>query len=133
MAEQHSTADLSTGELVGRLSAESTALIRDEIRLAQLEMQQKAKHAGLGIGMFGAAGLTALYGLGAAVAAAVLALALVLAAWLAALVVAVILFVVAGVVALIGKRQVSEATPVAPQESIDSVRKDMAAVKGNDS
>ena len=40
-------------------------LIRSEIRLAQAEMTEKGKRAGLGIGMFSAAGLLALFGVGA--------------------------------------------------------------------
>ena len=69
-------------------------------------MTEKGKRAGLGIGMFGAAGLLALFGLGSLVATAILALALAMDAWLAALIVAVVLFAGAGVVALLGKGQV---------------------------
>ena len=47
-------------------------------------MTEKAKHAGLGAGLFGGAGVVALYGVGALVATLVLGLALVLPAWLAA-------------------------------------------------
>ncbi len=66
-------------------------LVRDELRLAQLEVSGKAKKAGLGVGMFGVAGLLALYGVGALIATAILALAVAMDAWLAALIVAVVL------------------------------------------
>jgi uncharacterized membrane protein YqjE len=120
----------STAELVTALSQQSTELIRNELKLAQAEMSEKAKHAGIGIGLFGGAGVVALYGVGALVATAILALALVLAPWLAALIVAVVLFAIAGVVALVGKKQVSEGTPPVPQEAIDGLKEDVATVKG---
>ena len=46
----------STGELVSRLSEEVSTLIRDELRLAQAEMTQKTKKAGIGAGLFGGPG-----------------------------------------------------------------------------
>jgi hypothetical protein len=124
-----SPTDASTGELINRLTQQSSELIRSELQLAKAEMTVKAKHAGVGAGLFGGAGLVALYGLGALVAAAILALTLVLPAWLSALIVAVVLFVIAGVVALVGKRQVSEATPAAPEKTIESVKRDVDTVK----
>jgi uncharacterized membrane protein YqjE len=120
----------STGELINRLTAQSTELIRSELQLAKTEMTEKAKHAGVGIGMFGGAGVVALYGLGALIAAIILALALVLPAWLSALIVAVVLFAIAGIVALLGKKQVTQATPAAPERTIDNVKKDVETVKG---
>ena len=65
------------------------------MRLAQAEMAEKGKRAGLGLGLFSAAGLVAVFGLGTLVTTAILALALVVPAWLAGLIVAVVLFVVA--------------------------------------
>jgi uncharacterized membrane protein YqjE len=123
-------ADTPTAELVTRLTQQSTELIRNELRLAQAEMSEKAKHAGIGAGLFGGAGLVALYGLGALIATVILALSLVLAPWLAALIVTVVLFVIAGIVALVGKKQVTQATPPAPQHTIDSVKRDVDTIKG---
>jgi len=122
--------DASTSELVSRLTQQSTELIRNELRLAQVEMTEKAKHAGVGVGLFGGAGIVALYGVGALIATIILALSLAMPAWLAALIVTVVLFVIAGVVALIGKKQVSQATPAAPQHTIDSVKQDVDTIKG---
>ncbi|CAN5618154.1 phage holin family protein [soil metagenome] len=120
----------ATGELIGRLAQQSTELIRSEIRMAQLEMSQKAKRAGLGAGLFGGAGIVALYGLGVAIAVIILVLSLLLVPWLAALIVAVVLFLIAGVLALVGKKQVSQATPAGPQQTIDNVKQDVATLKG---
>jgi hypothetical protein len=122
--------EASTSELVTRLTQQSTDLIRNELRLAQAEMTEKAKHAGVGAGLFGGAGIVALYGGGALVATIILALDLLMPAWLAALIVAVVLFAVAGVVALMGKKQVSQATPAAPQHTIESVKQDVDTIKG---
>jgi hypothetical protein len=121
--------DASTGQLVGRLTEQISRLVRDEARLAQAEVTQKAKRLGTGAGLFGGAGLFAFLGLAVLVAAAVLALALVLPGWLAALVVAVVLLAVAGVLALVGKRDVQKGTPPVPTEAIASTRTDIQTVK----
>lgn len=120
----------STGELIARLSEQTSTLIRDEMRLAQAEMSAKAKHAGTGIGMFGAGGILALMALGATVATMIIALALVLPTWAAALIVTVLLFALAGVAALLGKKQVEQAKPT-PERTIANVKQDVAAVKEN--
>ncbi|WP_248579346.1 phage holin family protein [Nocardioides sp. InS609-2] len=122
--------DATTGQLVSRLSQEVSELVRGELQLAKVEMTGKAKAAGIGAGLFGGAGVIALYGLGVLIATVILALSLVLDAWLAALIVAVVLFAVAGVTALMGKKRVQEAAPVTPTETVDSVKKDVRAVKG---
>ncbi|GGR62933.1 membrane protein [Nocardioides luteus] len=119
----------SMGELVSRLSEEMSSLVRGEMELARLELTEKAKHAGKGAGAFGGAGLVALYGLGVLIATAILALALVMDAWLAALIVGVVLLVIAGVMAMVGKKQVSEGTPMKPERATENVKRDVEAVK----
>jgi hypothetical protein len=119
----------STGELISSLPDQISTLVRDEVRLAQAEVTQKAKRLGVGAGLFGGAGVVAILGLGALVTAAILGLANVLPGWLAAVLVAVVLFAVAGVLALLGKRDVQQATPPLPTETIESVQRDIAAVK----
>ena len=121
--------DASTGQLIGQLTEQISRLVRDEARLAQAEVTQKAKRLGVGAGLFGGAGLFAFFGLAVLIATAVLALALVLPAWLAALIVAVVLFAVAGVLALVGKKDVDKGTPPVPTEAIASTREDIATVK----
>jgi hypothetical protein len=123
------TDNASTGELVSKLSQEVSELIRDELRLAQVEVSGKAKKAGIGVGLLGTAGIIALYGVAVLIATAILALALVLDAWLAALLVGVVLMVAAGVAAVLGKKRVAEAAPPVPADAIESVKQDVAAVK----
>jgi uncharacterized membrane protein YqjE len=120
----------STGELMRQLSEQTSALVRAELQLAQVEMTEKAKKAGVGAGLFGGAGVVALYGVGALIATIILVLvAIGLAPWLSALIVTVVLFAIAGIAALMGKKQVSQATPAAPQRTIDNVKKDVETVK----
>ena len=52
-------ADQSTAELVQRASEQLSKLVRDEIALAKAELAEKGKHAGIGVGLFGAAGVLA--------------------------------------------------------------------------
>lgn len=121
--------DPSLGELVSRLSQQTSQLVRDEVRLAQLELGQKAKKGGIGAGLIGAGGLVAVYGVGALVAAAIFALDLVLPGWAAALCVAGGLFLLAGVAALLGVKTAKKAVPPVPQRAVDSVKADLAALK----
>jgi hypothetical protein len=124
-------ADASLGTLVSSLSQQISTLVRDEMRLAQAEVTEKGKKAGLGLGLFSAAGLLAFFGAGTLIACAVLALALVMDAWLAALIVAVVLFVAAAVAAMMGKSKVQEAGPPKPEEAMRGIKEDVATLKGD--
>ena len=134
MAERshQEAAQASTGELVVRLTDDIRTLVRDELRLAQLELKSKAKRAGIGSGLFGAAGVVALLGAATLVAFAVLALGLVLPYWASALIVGVALLLAASGLALVGKQQLGKALPPTPDEAIESVRKDFDAMTGGD-
>lgn len=123
----------STAELFTRLTDQSRQLVRDELRLAQAETQQKVKHGIMGVAEFGVAGVLALYGVGLLLATVVLGLAEALPAWLAALIVTVVVLAVAGVAALLGKKQVSEAAPPVPERAVAGVKQDVDTLKGNQS
>ncbi len=127
--EPSGTGEASTGQLVSDLTSQISRLVRDEARLAQAEMTQKAKKLGVGAGLFGGAGLFAFFGLALLITTAVLVLALVVPDWLAALIVAVVLFAVAGVLALVGKKDVQQGSPPVPTEAIASLQTDIATVK----
>lgn len=124
------TSEETLGGLVHRLSEQIPHLIRSEVRLAQLELAEKGKRAGVGLGMFSAAGLFAFFALACAVTAAVLALALVLPAWASALIVAAVLLLIAGIAALVGRGRVQAAAPPKPELALDGVRRDFAVMKG---
>lgn len=122
-------ADKPLGELVQDLSRQTSTLIRQEMRLAQAELTEKGRHAGKGAGMFGGAGLVALYGVGALVAAAILGLATVLEPWIAAAAIGVLLLVIAGILALTGKKEIDEMGPPKPEQTLESVQRDVDTVK----
>jgi len=128
--DQPSRSDASLGTLVSQLSSQIPDLIRSELRLAQAEVTAKGKRAGIGIGMFSAAGLLAFFGLAFLLTTVALLLALVLPGWVAALIITVVLFSAAGVAALLGKKKVAQAAPPVPERAIESVKEDLATVKG---
>jgi len=119
----------STGELVKLMSEQVSVLVRDELKLAQLEMTRKGKQAGAGAGMLGGSGLIALYAVGCLLACAIIALSGVVAAWLAALIVGVALLAVAGAAALVGKSRLHKATPPVPTDAVGSVKADVEVIK----
>jgi hypothetical protein len=134
---EESTSRASTGdpgnqsiaELVKQVSEESSRLLRGELKLAQAEMTEKAKTAGVGIGAFGAAAVLGWFALGCFLATAILALALVLPAWLGALIVAIVVAIAAGIAALVGKKKVAKAAPPVPTHAVESVKKDVEEIK----
>ena len=127
--QERSTEDRPIGDLAKQLSEQVSRLVREELRLAQVEMTHKGKRVGLGAAMFGGGGVVALYGVAAILAAAVLLLAKVMPAWGGALIVGGVLLAVAGILAVLGRRQVSQATPAVPQQTVDSVKADVEEIK----
>jgi uncharacterized membrane protein YqjE len=121
--------DQPVGELLRELSQQTTTLVRQELELAKLELTEKGKRAGIGVGMFGGAGVVGLYAVGALTACLILALATAMTAWLAALIVAVVYGAVAGVLALSGKSKVQQAAPPVPEQATESVKEDVQWTK----
>jgi hypothetical protein len=128
-AQAPSAPERSAAELVKLLNEQVSTLVRDELRLAQLELARKGKLAGVGIGLLGGSGMIAFYAVGCLLACAVIALSAALAAWLAALIVGAALLAVAGAAALAGKGRLSRATPPVPVEAVGSVRADVEEIK----
>ena len=119
----------SSGDLVKMMSEQVSVLIRDEMKLAQLEMTSKGKQAALGAGMFGASGVVAVYGVGCLLACAIIAISGVVAAWLAALIVGAALLAAAGVAALLGRRRMRKAAPPVPEQAVAGVKADIEEIK----
>jgi hypothetical protein len=128
-ARPAATEERSAGELVKELSELMPRLVRDEIKLAQVETTQKARQLGIGAGAFAGSGLVALYAIGCLLACAIIALSGVVAAWLAALIVGAALLATSGIVALVGKNRLGQGTPPVPKEAIGSVQADVQEVK----
>ena len=121
-------ADKSTGALVRELSEQVSRLVRDELKLAQLEMTSKGKRAGMGAGMLGSAGIIGLYAAACLIACAIIAISLVLPDWLAALIIGAALLVIAGIAALAGRASLRKASPPVPRQAIGNVRGDIEAI-----
>jgi uncharacterized membrane protein YqjE len=130
MTDPRTNDDPTLGALVNQLTQQVPDLIRSEIRLAQAEVSEKGKRAGVGIGMFSVAGLLAFFALATLITTAILALALVVDAWLAALIVALVLLAAAAVAGVLGKNKVASATPAKPERAMEGVKEDIATVKG---
>lgn len=105
-------------------------LIRDELDQIKKELIGKLTQLGIGAGLFAGAALVGFFALAVLITTAILGLAVVLPAWLSALIVAVLLLIIAGVLAFIGLRRVKKGVPPVPQESLESVKTDVRAIKG---
>jgi Putative Actinobacterial Holin-X, holin superfamily III len=121
--------EASTGELFSRLSEQMSTLVRDELRLAQLDLTERGKRVGIGAGALGGAGAVAYLGAATLIAAAVLGLTEALPAWLSALIVGLVLLAVAGGLALFGKNKVQSGTPPVPTEAVEGLKQDVQTVK----
>jgi Na+/melibiose symporter-like transporter len=118
------------GELVKQLATETSTLVKQEIDLAKAEMTEKGKKAGKGAGIFGAAGIIGFLALSALTACFIALLGTALDhVWLAALIVALVYGAIAGVLALTGKKEVQEATPPAPEQTIETLKEDVEWAK----
>lgn len=113
-------------DLVRALLSDVSLLVRKEAELATIELKAKASEVGGAAALLGAGAVVALLAAGTLVAAAVLGLAIVLPAWVAALIVGVVLLALAAVLAVLGRSRLRAATPLAPTDTIDTVREDIA-------
>lgn len=125
----HTLSDESVAELVKRAASQTAELVRKEIQLGQVELKDKGRRAGKGVGLLGAAGLIAFYGGGVLVAAAVLGLAEAVDPWLSALIIGVALLVIAAIVGLLGRKTTADALPPKPEQTMASVHDDLAYLK----
>jgi uncharacterized membrane protein YqjE len=112
------------GDLVGNLQD----LIRGEFRLAQQEVKEQAKTAGVGAGLLAGAGAMALVGLIFVGLTLTYGLSGFVPAWAAALIVAATFFIVGGVLFMVGKQRLQTVDPV-PHQTIESLKEDTEWVK----
>lgn len=120
---------LTNSELTVRLTEQVSRLARQEAGAAVAELRAKGKRAGLGAGLFGAAGYLALLGGGALTACLVLLLAMALPAWLSALIIGVAILIIAGILALIGRVEFRRVGPPIPDRTVASVTEDAQAIR----
>ena len=139
--------ELARAELRERVDAirtdvnEAVELARTEtsqkLEQAKADVADKGKKAGVGLGMFGAAGVATLLALGALTACLVLLLNRWMDADLAALIVTVAWAAVAAVAALRGREKVHEAggldpSRYVPRQTIDTVKDDLKRLGDTD-
>jgi uncharacterized membrane protein YqjE len=120
--------DRSIGELVKDLSSQTSTLVRKEIELARVEIQEKGKVAGKGAGLLAGAAVFGLLALGALTAALIALLDKAMATWVAALIVMALWAIVALVLAKAGQKSLQQATPPAPQ-TVETVKEDIQWAK----
>jgi hypothetical protein len=121
--------DASLGELAAQLSAQVSHLVRSELALAQLEAKKRGKKMGMGAGLLVTSLLLGFFVLACGVTAAILALAMELRPWAAALAVAVGLIVLCTLLGLPGLLLLRSRKPAVPQDSVESLKADVSAVK----
>jgi len=117
-------------ELITSIPTLVTDLVSREIELLKAEMLAKVKALGVGAGLIAVAVVVLLGMLGVLLTAAILALAQVMPGWLAALLVAAVLLIIAVILGLVGYRVLKKGIPPVPTESIDSLKRDVRAIKG---
>lgn len=120
-------ADQSVSDLIKGISDDVKLLVRDEIQLAKAELVPAAKNAGIGAGLFGAAGYFAICALSVLYFAAAFALAQVVDTWLAFLIVGVVLLLIAAVLGLVGFLLVKRVK--APEKTIANANATVAELK----
>lgn len=128
---------LDIADAIKAIQADVTTIVRGEVELAKAELVPQVKSAGIGAGLFGAAGYFGInglalvfLGLSALVAnwfATSLGWAPFLAACMGLVIMAVVLFLIAGVLALVGKNKVAAAK--GPQATIKQAKDSVDAVK----
>lgn len=121
--------DQSVGELLRQLSEETSTLVRQEVQLAKAELSQKASLAGKGAGLLAGAAVMGLGVFGAFTAFLIAVIALAVPVWVAALIVTVLYAAVAAALALAGRAALRKATPLAPEQTVDSVKEDVQWAK----
>ncbi|MBB1501770.1 phage holin family protein [Propioniciclava sp. MC1683] len=128
-------AEPQIGEVIKDITADVQTIIKGEIELAKAEMMPQVKRAGIGAGMFGAAGYFAIQAATLLFICGGLALSalyqgvvpIIWAFTLGFLTMAVILLVVAGILVLIGKNKVKVS---APERTIAEANRSIEAVTG---
>lgn len=117
-------------KLIGDLPGLLVDLLRSEIENLKIEVTDKIKHAGVGVGLLVGAGAFLFFALGVFTAAAILGLATVLPAWAAALIVGGALLLITAILVLIGIAQLKRGVPPTPEHTIESIKKDVRVIQG---
>ena len=120
--------DASLGELFSDLTTDMSALLRDELSLAKVELKEEITKAGRAGGMFGGAALAGYMTIVLLSFAAAWGLAELMAVGWAFLIVAVVWGVAGTFLYLRGREQFQKVHPK-PEQTIDTLKEDLRWVK----
>ncbi|XCB29366.1 phage holin family protein [Arcanobacterium hippocoleae] len=118
----------SIGELIAKITAQLSAIVRNEIKFAVLQGKAKITKLGAGGALFALAGILCLYLLGGLLLTAVHAFALILPMWLAYLIVSGILLFIIIILIIVGVSLFKSSAKHNPNPK-HGFEKDLAAVK----
>lgn len=127
--EQERLRESPTSELLRRLLTDVRLIFGRQAQLAKLELEDKGSRLRTAGVEIAAAVVVAVFGVGVLIAAAVLALTIVLPTWAAALIVGAVLVTVAGVLFLMGRARLRSLGSLAPTETIEAAREDVAWIR----
>lgn len=119
----------SIGELFSQLANDTTTLVRQEVRLAKVELGQKAAQVGKEIGLIALGGAVTYAGFLAVIAALIALMAQYIALWLSALIVGV---VVVGIGYFLSRREIValKQLDMTPKATLATFKEDKEWVKG---
>lgn len=118
----------SIAEITNDLLTNAQEVLRDEVRLAKVEIAHELKSAARATAMLAAGAILALFAFGMLLFAATWALDNWLPLWAAALIVAAAVALVATVLIVVGKNRVSEINPK-PEETVETMKENVQWVK----
>jgi uncharacterized membrane protein YqjE len=121
--------DESVAELVKDLSADVSQLVREEIKLARVEMTEKGKQAGVGVGMLSGAAAFGLATLGGTMAVIIVVLDQWMPLWLAVMITTMVYGLITAVLALRGRDRLAEMGAPIPERTKHSVKEDIQWAK----
>lgn len=119
----------STADLLQSISADLSALVRQELQQAQREITEKARKAGEGSALLAGAGLLGMLAAGTSVVLVVRVLDRWLPSRTAAAIATGLYAGAAGVLAAQGVARLRRALPVVPEGTVASVRQDLRAAQ----
>jgi len=126
---QQKAAETSLGDLVGEVSRDLSALMRQELELAKAELSESAKRAGAGAGLLGVAGYAAMMAVLFLSLALWWALGTLVGLGWSGVIVAAVWAVIAGILYAVGRRRLASVRG-APQ-TVETVKEIPEALRRN--
>jgi len=117
----------TTGELIQGIIGDVQEIVRSEVRLAKTEAKEEAGKAGSAAGLFGGAGVFALFGLALFEGMGVVLWAMLMPLWIAFAVMAVISLAVAGICFAAGKERWRKVHPL--PNTVNTLKEDLEWAK----